>query len=144
MTVTIIVDGNRHLKAHLKTINAPERTPHLPHPIRTTLDMPISLRKCRKIIERLKEQYNIQAEHLQIHLLDKEWEDTFGGWDEDGNPNKRSYAEYKQGADNHKTAEYKASTNTLTIYQGSYPIYENANGNITSDSEALADCQGDH
>ena len=144
MTVTVIVDGNRHLKQHLKTINAPEDTPHLRGPMVTSLDMPISLRKCRRIIQYFKDSHNIQAEHLQIFLLDKDWEDTFGGFDEDGNPNKRSYAEYKQGADNHKTAEYKASTNTLTIYQGSYPIYENANGSICNDPEALADCQGDH
>lgn len=137
MTVTVIIDGNRHNPEHLRITK--QTTPPIPTPLRTSLDMPISLRKCQRIIQHIKDQYNVQAEHLQIHLLDKDWEDTFGGWDEDGNPNKRSYAEYKLGAENYKTAEYKASTNTLTIYQGGAPIYENANGVITNDPEALAD-----
>lgn len=142
MTVTVIIDGNRHNPEHLRITK--QTTPPIPAPLRTSLDMPISLRKCKRIIQYIKEQYNVQAEHLQIHLLDKDWEDTFGGWDEDGNPRQRTYKEYQDGAENHKTAKYKASTNTLTIYQGSYPIYENANGSICNDPEALADCQGDH
>jgi hypothetical protein len=39
-----------------------------------------------------------------------------------------------------KEARYWVKQNRLVIYDDGYPIYENDNGEICRDSDALADC----
>lgn len=139
MIVVVIVDGNRHSKEHLKIIGAPESTPFIPAPVLTKLECPPTLKMCQKIVAGIKDACGVQARELTMHLVDQEWQRTFEGFDLDGNPNKRTYAEFKAGNDNYKTVEYDAAKNCLTIWQGGLPIYENNNGQITNDMDALAD-----
>lgn len=131
MKVTVIVDGNRHRSENV--LHKPE-LPHIDNIIATILDEPPTLKRCQDLVNKLYEHYGPgKIKTLSIHLMDSDW--FFEHMKQD-----RPAQEYNEIDALSKTAKYDATKNCLTIWQQDLPIYENNNGTITTDSEALADC----
>jgi len=121
MSCPVIVDGNRH---------------HFGKAIRTILSENISIRKCKNMLENLREEYPLEEiSEIRIQLYDanvfrKMYEDV-----ENGNISPQEINAYTS-----KYAIYNVKNNCLQIWEDGYPIYENNNGTICKDVEVLCDC----
>lgn len=120
MVSPVIVDGNRH---------------NLDKLIRVRLDGPITIIKCREIVRNLESKFGIEIGKIEVHLYDNSKFDELYQRVEDGTLSAEDFHEYYK-----KTAVYDNKSNCLQIWDDGYPIYENNNGMICKDQEALADC----
>ena len=120
MTAPVIVDGNRH---------------QLARRIRTRLDSPITIIKCREIVRNLESNFGIEIGKIEVHLYDDSKFNELYQQVEDEILSAEDFHEYYK-----KTAVYNNKTNCLQIWDNGYPIYENNNGTICKDADALADC----
>lgn len=120
MTAPVIVDGNRH---------------QLARRIRTRLDSPITIIKCREIVRNLESNFGIEIGKIEVFLYDDSKFNELYQQVEDGILSAEDFHEYYK-----KTAVYNNKTNCLQIWDNGYPIYENNNGTICKDADALADC----
>lgn len=120
MTAPVIVDGNRH---------------QLNRRIGVKLDGPITILKCREIVRNLESNFGIEIGKIEVHLYDGAKFDELYQQVEDGILSTSDFREFYK-----KTAVFNARTSCLQIWDDGYPIYENNNGVICKDVEALADC----
>lgn len=115
----VYVDGNMH---------------HLPKVIRTYKEL-ITVKKCKKIVETVENHFDIKIKRIEINMC--EWDYS--------NITVDDYVSCLCGDRGvpfklNKNAYYDVKKNRLRIYQDGMPIYENDNGEITRDRDALADC----
>lgn len=116
---SVIVDGNKH---NIKRV--------------VTKREPITVKKCQEIVAKIKDVYpDIDIKKIKIDMT--EWD--YSGFTEE------SYQYVLSGDVGvpqtvDKEAYYYPKTNTLQIWERGYPVYENADGVITTDEVALADC----
>ena len=112
MKCSVIINGNNHQYGRFVTI----------------IDQTISVKKCKEIIDNIHklfpefiiDRFEIDLQETSLGKTDEEWEEMF--------------------IRNSKKAYYNVKSNCLQIWQQGYPIYENNNGIICKDTEALADC----
>lgn len=120
---SVMVDGNRHREITKRIVMPAGEI--------------VTASRCREIVAKIQSAYpSVQVGQLRISM------DTF------------DYSEVKTESDaelcvagdwpakqlRNKHAIYFAATNTLQIWQDGLPIYENANGSVCRDKDALADC----
>lgn len=120
MVAPVIVDGNRHKLDKL---------------IRVRLDGHITIIKCREIVKNLESNFGIKIDKIEVHLYDHLKFDELYEQVEDGSLSAIDFREYYS-----KTARYSTKSDCLQIWDDGTPIYENNNGVICKDIEALADC----
>lgn len=116
---SVIVDGNTH---------------KLPVRIRTKKET-ITIKKCKEIIAAVQGEFDINIKRIEIYMDEWDYEgitiDTYIGaiYNDCDIPRKLI-----------KKAIYNNGKNRLQIWQNGEPVYENYNGIITRDRDALADC----
>lgn len=117
---SVVVDGNVH---------------HLGKRIATKKET-ITLKKCQQIVQTVQHNFGISINKIEIMMTQ---------WDYDG----ISADDYlgvlcgDRGVPTKgpkKTAYYFPKSHTLQIWEDGMPVYENANGVISRDADALADC----
>lgn len=111
MKYSVIVDGNRH------SLNT-RFTVELEQPM-------ISVSKCKEITQKIESNFPIKIGELMISLYPLE-EMNDPQFDNDK-------------FENRLVAYYTPKYNQLMIYKKGMPIYENLNGEINRNVEALAD-----
>lgn len=118
---SVIVDDNMHKEINVR--------------IRTKKET-ITLKKCQQIVKTVQDQFGIDIRKIQITMT--QWD--FAGFTPEDYLGVL-YGDYDVpmiGAP--KTAYYFPKSNTLRIWENEMPVYENANGVISRDADALADC----
>ena len=115
----VIVDGNFH---------------KLPSTIITRKD-PITVKKCKKIVEKVEKAFNIDIKCIKIMMSQYDYKSI--------TPDE--YISVICGDYNvkrlvNKNAYYYPKRNRLIIWEDDMPVYENDNGIICRDEVALADC----
>ena len=120
MVAPVIVDGNRHKLDKL---------------IRVRLDGPITIIKCREIVRNLELKFGINIGKIEVHLYDHLKFDELYEQVENDDLSPAEFGEFYS-----KTATYSTKSDCLQIWDNGYPVYENINGVICKDIEALADC----
>lgn len=120
MVAPVIVDGNRHKLDKL---------------IRVRLDGPITIIKCREIVRNLESNFGIEIGKIEVLLYDGAKSDELYQQVEDGILSSSDFHEFCK-----KTAVFNAKASCLQIWDDGYPVHENNNGVICTDTEALADC----
>jgi len=115
----VIVDGNTH---------------RLPMRIRTAKET-ITVKKCKEIVSNVQNKFGINIKRIEIPM---------DVWDYDGITIDTYISALYNDCDIpcklNKKAIYKVKENCLQIWQDNEPIYENDDGIITRDANALADC----
>ena len=116
----VVVDGNHQPQTWGKKI--------------TTDKELITVAKCKQICERIETQLGITIGNIDIDLTQYDYRSL-------------SPEDYEWGSDvpipmvgRPKSATYNRKTNCLQIWEDRMPIYENNNGRICRDANALADC----
>lgn len=116
---SVMVDGNRH---------------QLASRIRTTKEL-ITVAKCRQIIEKVELAFNIVVGRIEINM--NEWD--YSAVRTEQQAEDVMQGEWSPPQTQDKQATYFAKTNTLQIWEKGLPVYENRNGVITRDQNALCD-----
>jgi hypothetical protein len=114
----VIVDGNKH---------------RLNVAIRTKKEQ-ITVAKCKEIVKNVESNFDIKVGKIEIMMSEYD----FNISDEDYLSSLYQDVVIRQIKD--KKAIYNAATNCLQIWEGGMPVYENNNGVICRDQDALADC----
>ena len=132
MRVCVIVDGNNH------GVVGPEGKPRI---FITGLDSAVvTLDWCNKLVNNIRTTTGYSPTKIEFDLSDY---DLFMSWMQDEfseSDSHKIHAEYYANLPIQKTFEYNAKRNCLRIYKGGSPIYENLDGLICRDADALADC----
>lgn len=115
---SVIIDGNSH---------------HLPQPIATRKET-VSLAKCKEIVQKVEAAFRIQIKRIDIYMTQYDYnisEEDFRS---------AQYGDFCiQTIGPQKKAVYYIEKNRLQIWEDELPVYENDNGTITTDPDALAD-----
>lgn len=95
----------------------------------------VTLKRCQEFMQKINEKFNNPpVSKIRIHMTEFDYEVDL-----------HTYIASRFGdcslpiKGKKKEAVYDVSKNTLTIYENDYPVYENADGKITRDTEALMD-----
>ena len=116
----VIVDENMHKKQTM--------------PVRTIKEL-ITVKKCKKIVDAVQSKFDIEVNKIEIMMSEFDYEI----FTEDDVPYIiAGDVPVPQRLD--KKAYYWVKSNCLQIWEDGLPIYENNNGEICGEREALADC----
>lgn len=116
---TVIVDGNRH---------------NLGRPIMTKKET-VTVTKCQQIVGTVQTEFGVEVGEIKIYMTQYDLKSL--------TPAEYRAVLYGDGTPEqlvNKLAIYKSKENCLQIWEDGLPIYENNNGMICRDREALADC----
>lgn len=128
----VIIDGNTHCFYRDET---GQHQGKQTQSVRTTRGV-ITVAKCQEIIAKVEAAFGIKVRNIKVMMTDYDYSSI--RTEED--------AEYVLSGDIgvdtlvDKTATYNVAANCLQIWSGGMPIYENNNGAICRDADALADC----
>lgn len=87
-----------------------------------------SIRECKAIVEKFTEIFQERSfSSISIDLS------NYNSYDKDG------YPIFEDGYTDEKTATYSIKRNRLKIFEDGIVVYENDNGDICNDKDALAD-----
>lgn len=96
----------------------------------------ITLKKCKSIVENIQIHFNIKIDKIEI--LMSEWD--FTGITPEDYESIMVYGEGSLPILKNKKAFYYTNENCLRIWENGYPVYENYDGVISRDQDALCDC----
>ncbi|WP_304333960.1 hypothetical protein [Conchiformibius steedae] len=111
--------------------------------VRMNMSKPVTVKRMAEVAERLKVDAGVDFTMIRVHHIAFEYDDVGLGLSPeeiDGYVRCGDYIPCTTPID--KTYEYDLVTRTLRIWDRDELVYENANGVITADPVALADCAG--